>query len=305
MALLGCLMTAQEVGKMLVNNGKRGKPSSGEDMADSLLVPDLDDIKSRQLAPCEEEGHQAVSIAAGGQRMEGDTRQSAGAQSVTTDTACLGQAQSMNASAVQKTTVSQEKTDSDCACRAHQVAFDTSDALESQAAMPDAIQKSIGVQTWAKTNSARSQKTLASGQNKKLRLFSRADMITGAVLLACSGVAGLGAYLMRAQDRPGATVDQRAGKDGSLGPYVVIQNHEGMIYTDLISKSTEFDVVSNLGQNHIVIENSTVCVAFSNCHNQVCVNTGKIKHPGSSIACLPHKLLIEVVNDPANASKMV
>ena len=48
------------------------------------------------------------------------------------------------------------------------------------------------------------------------------------------------------------------------------------------------------GENIIRIEGETICVIDADCPDLVCVKTGKAEKKGDVIACLPHKLLIEV-----------
>lgn len=48
------------------------------------------------------------------------------------------------------------------------------------------------------------------------------------------------------------------------------------------------------GYNTVIIKNGSVSVKIADCKNQVCVNKGKIKNKGETIACTPHKFLVEV-----------
>lgn len=174
-------------------------------------------------------------------------------------------------------------------------------ALQTRKDVVNAMDEAVS----ATTSSHRSFSRSSAASFQRAPLFSRADVLTGTVLLALSGIAGAGAWWIRRADDQAGALSADGTSATKPDPYVVIQNYQGMIYTGRLSDSTEFDVVSDLGTNHIVIAEGSVRISFSDCHNQVCVNAGWIKRPGSSIACLPHKLLIEVVNDPAHASKMV
>ena len=53
-------------------------------------------------------------------------------------------------------------------------------------------------------------------------------------------------------------------------------------------------VVLPEGQMKIELKDSRVRVAWSNCPNQLCVNTGWIKTAGETIVCVPNKVLIEI-----------
>jgi len=48
------------------------------------------------------------------------------------------------------------------------------------------------------------------------------------------------------------------------------------------------------GANTIRIEDESLAVIDADCPDHVCVKTGKAMKKGDVIACLPHKLLIEV-----------
>ena len=48
------------------------------------------------------------------------------------------------------------------------------------------------------------------------------------------------------------------------------------------------------GENIIRIEGETIAVIDADCPDLVCVHTGAASQKGDVIACLPHKLLIEV-----------
>lgn len=174
-------------------------------------------------------------------------------------------------------------------------------AFQTHEDVGNAMDEAVSATTLSHCSSGSSFAT----SSRRTPLFSRADVLTGTVLLALSGIAGAGAWWVRRADDQAGALSADGTSATKPDPYVVIQNYQGMIYTGRLSDSTEFDVVSDLGTNHIVIAGGSVRISFSDCHNQVCVNAGWIKRPGSSIACLPHKLLIEVVNDPAHASKMV
>ena len=58
-----------------------------------------------------------------------------------------------------------------------------------------------------------------------------------------------------------------------------------------------FTIDTEHGQNHVVIENGTVNVIAADCPNQICVNTKAARRPGDIIVCLPHKVVIEIVEN--------
>ena len=59
-----------------------------------------------------------------------------------------------------------------------------------------------------------------------------------------------------------------------------------------------FTVETPRGWNRLVLQGGTVAVEDANCPTHICQKQGPISHPGEIIACLPHKLLIEVREAP-------
>lgn len=53
-------------------------------------------------------------------------------------------------------------------------------------------------------------------------------------------------------------------------------------------------IETEYGKNKIAIENESIAVIESDCHDHICEQFGYISKPGESIACLPHRLYIEV-----------
>ena len=53
----------------------------------------------------------------------------------------------------------------------------------------------------------------------------------------------------------------------------------------------------NGGTNTLVIENGEVYVKDSNCPDHICENTGKIKHVGQTIICLPNRLTVTIIGE--------
>lgn len=60
----------------------------------------------------------------------------------------------------------------------------------------------------------------------------------------------------------------------------------------------EFDITTTRGTNSIRIEHGEASVHSADCPDKLCVNSGSISKSGEIIACLPHKLLIEIKNSP-------
>lgn len=67
-----------------------------------------------------------------------------------------------------------------------------------------------------------------------------------------------------------------------------------------IPLNEKVDKTFSLPQNeHVVFhlyEDGSIRFEESDCPDKVCINTGKLKHIGSTAACLPNKLILKVVS---------
>ena len=96
---------------------------------------------------------------------------------------------------------------------------------------------------------------------------------------------------------------------GGSGAMVVCQTKSGFYRADPLSSNAEYTVDTTAdaikssaedGKNTIHIKNGEVDVISSNCSNQV-----PISRAGEQIVCLPHGLVVEIVQDEDMASKLV
>ena len=62
-----------------------------------------------------------------------------------------------------------------------------------------------------------------------------------------------------------------------------------------LSEEKIFTLEAGGGKNIIAIRNGTIAVLEADCPDKICVRRGAIKNFGEVIACVPHKILIEVV----------
>ncbi|MEG0072243.1 MAG: NusG domain II-containing protein [Raoultibacter sp.] len=88
------------------------------------------------------------------------------------------------------------------------------------------------------------------------------------------------------------------------GPYAVIQSTAGDYFAAPLSQDAEFSLTSATGINHVVIVNGAVSIDKADCKNQICVETGAINRVGDTIVCLPHQVVVQVVNAPEEASPL-
>ena len=81
------------------------------------------------------------------------------------------------------------------------------------------------------------------------------------------------------------------------GGSTVVVTVDGKEYASLpLDTDAELLIESAGGTNLLVISGGTASVVEADCPNQVCVETGAISSEGQLIVCLPHKVVIEIVD---------
>ncbi len=61
--------------------------------------------------------------------------------------------------------------------------------------------------------------------------------------------------------------------------------------------SETYQLNNAYGVNNIAVKDGVVVMTSADCHNQICVKSGKIARAGQSIICLPHRVSVEIVGD--------
>ena len=84
--------------------------------------------------------------------------------------------------------------------------------------------------------------------------------------------------------------------DSEVRHAVITQNNIELYDIPLTGHTGTEDIIisDGDGENVIRIEGETIAVIEADCPDLVCVHTGAASKKGDVIACLPHKLLIEV-----------
>ena len=62
-------------------------------------------------------------------------------------------------------------------------------------------------------------------------------------------------------------------------------------------KETSIDIIDEYGTNTVVITGGQVRVLEADCPDQICVEHAPISTTDETIVCLPHKLVVEIIND--------
>lgn len=97
------------------------------------------------------------------------------------------------------------------------------------------------------------------------------------------------------------------------GLMVVCQSKDGFRRVDALDSDTRYVVETpgtglgadaEAGTNTVSIHGGKVDVIESNCHNQVCTDHDPISSAGEQIVCLPHGVVIEIVEDESQATSL-
>lgn len=64
-----------------------------------------------------------------------------------------------------------------------------------------------------------------------------------------------------------------------------------------LNENQEIEIESEYGINTLKIYNNYADIIYADCENKICVNTKKARNIGDIIVCLPHKTIIEIVNE--------
>lgn len=88
------------------------------------------------------------------------------------------------------------------------------------------------------------------------------------------------------------------GVNTSSGDLVQIQIDGKCVETLSLDEDTTREIsTDDDGLNVLVIENGSAVMIDANCPDGICTNHRAISKTGESIICLPHKVVITIVND--------
>ena len=99
----------------------------------------------------------------------------------------------------------------------------------------------------------------------------------------------------------GSTYTSSDTGDAAAALYAVIQNSDGFYQVLSLGEDATVTVTGSLGTNIIEVANGRVRCLESDCSNQTCVKQSWVSGRGQTVVCLPHKLIVQVVADPADA----
>ena len=99
----------------------------------------------------------------------------------------------------------------------------------------------------------------------------------------------------------GSTYTASDAGDVAVTLYAVVQNSDGFYQVLSLGEDATVTVTGSLGTNIIEVANGRIRCLESDCSNQTCVKQGWVSGRGQTVVCLPHKLIVQVVADPADA----
>lgn len=79
------------------------------------------------------------------------------------------------------------------------------------------------------------------------------------------------------------------------GGYVKVSRDGVEVERVSLNEDATYEYNDHGEMNTLVIKDGKADVVSANCKNQVCVNTAPVSETGEVIACLPHKLIFEVI----------
>lgn len=92
------------------------------------------------------------------------------------------------------------------------------------------------------------------------------------------------------------------GTQQGLGEKVIVQVRGEVVKTiNLPQEDFEWKYVADDGDSNLIqVKGHQVRIVEASCPDQICTNEGWKSKPGSTIVCLPHKLIVKVVGERSN-----
>lgn len=87
------------------------------------------------------------------------------------------------------------------------------------------------------------------------------------------------------------------GVNSASGAYAQIEVNGEVAETLPLDTDTVYEIITDGGKNLLVIEDGYAKVSEADCPDGICKNHSKIRRNGESIICLPHRVVITVVNE--------
>ncbi|MBE5970838.1 MAG: NusG domain II-containing protein [Lachnospiraceae bacterium] len=90
-------------------------------------------------------------------------------------------------------------------------------------------------------------------------------------------------------------------KDGAKVQVLV----DGEIFYEYnLDENGEYSIETDMGVNTLVIKDKKAYVSEADCPDKLCVKQGEISKSGQSVICLPHKLVVTIVDDEGETPEL-
>lgn len=119
-----------------------------------------------------------------------------------------------------------------------------------------------------------------------MKLLKKADIVLIVLLFGFSLVP------LAKFGQPEAACYAEIRQNGQIIERIQLTGHAGV--TEL---NVPYKTDAQEHHNHIRIKNETIACDEADCPDKICMHTGTIAKPGEIIACLPHKLIIEIKSE--------
>lgn len=91
----------------------------------------------------------------------------------------------------------------------------------------------------------------------------------------------------------------RSGRE--KGQYVVVTVNGTEQGRYPLDRPEEFEIVTDYGTNHLVIDDGKASVTEADCPDRLCVKQKEISRDGETIVCLPHRLTVAIEGGSSGA----
>lgn len=88
--------------------------------------------------------------------------------------------------------------------------------------------------------------------------------------------------------------------NGSSGDYVQIEVDGVVTDTLPLSEDTVREIKTDRGTNTLVISDGSAVMTQADCPDGICADHKPVSKTGESIICLPHKVIVTVMNDKSD-----
>lgn len=115
-------------------------------------------------------------------------------------------------------------------------------------------------------------------EKKTKKVINKFDML---LILGLLVLGALGFVIYKATLKPGYNIE------------IIVDGD--VVHTMSLDTDATYEVVTDKGKNVVVVENHKAYVKDADCPDKLCENYKPIDSVGQSIICLPHKLIVQVV----------